>query len=46
MISATALAPSYLHLMALTDERGIFEHAEYDLARREHGYCVDDVAGP
>lgn len=44
MISATALAPSYLHLMALTDERGIFEHAEYDLARREHGYCVDDVA--
>jgi len=40
----TALAPSYAHLTALTDERGIFEHAEYETPRTEHGYCVDDVA--
>jgi hypothetical protein len=37
-------APSYAHLSALTDETGLFEHAEYDAPRREHGYCVDDVA--
>jgi hypothetical protein len=44
MISATTLAPSFAHLSALTDDRGVFEHAEFDVARREHGYCVDDVA--
>ena len=37
-------APSYAHLAALTDERGIFEHALHDVPRPEHGYCVDDVA--
>ena len=44
MISTTTLAPSFAHLSALTDDRGVFEHAEFDRARREHGYCVDDVA--
>lgn len=44
MISTTTRAPFFAHLSALTDERGIFEHAEYDLPRHEHGYCVDDVA--
>lgn len=41
------LAPSGLpltHLRALTDELGLFEHAEHDLPRHEHGYCLDDVA--
>lgn len=33
-----------MHLLALTDDTGIFEHAEYTRPRREHGYCVDDVA--
>ncbi len=36
--------PSFAHLDALTDDRGLFEHALFDVARREHGYCVDDVA--
>jgi hypothetical protein len=36
--------PSYRHLAALSDDLGLFEHAEYDRPRRDHGYCVDDVA--
>ena len=36
--------PVFAHLKALTDERGVFEHARFDEPRREHGYCVDDVA--
>ena len=28
----------------MSDELGLFEHAEYDVPRRDHGYCVDDVA--
>jgi hypothetical protein len=39
-----ALHTTFAHLAALTDERGVFEHAEYDEPRVEHGYCVDDVA--
>jgi len=37
-------APIFDHLDHLTDERGLFEHAHYSTPRREHGYCVDDVA--
>ena len=36
--------PVFDHLHRLTDERGLFEHAEYAQPRPEHGYCVDDVA--
>jgi hypothetical protein len=32
------------HLAALTDERGLFEHALLSAPRPEHGYCVDDAA--
>ncbi|WP_109208901.1 MULTISPECIES: glycosyltransferase [Microbacterium] len=32
------------HLAALTDDRGIFEHASRASPRREHGYCLDDAA--
>ncbi len=32
------------HLLAISDEIGIFEHCDGDQPRREHGYCVDDVA--
>jgi hypothetical protein len=32
------------HLLRLSDDVGLFEHAEFTTARREHGYCVDDVA--
>lgn len=37
-------SPSFLHLSALSDDNGIFEHALLDEPRRDHGYCVDDVA--
>jgi hypothetical protein len=32
------------HLLAISDEIGIFEHCDGVTPRREHGYCVDDVA--
>lgn len=39
------LAPvSFQHLFHLTDAVGLFEHAKLTTPRREHGYCVDDVA--
>lgn len=34
----------YAHLERLSDDIGIFEHAEGSIPRRHHGYCVDDVA--
>jgi len=37
-------AMSFEHLADLSDGRGIFEHALHDEPRREHGYCLDDVA--
>ena len=37
-------SPPYEHLRVLTDHNGIFEHALLDAPRRDHGYCVDDVA--
>ncbi|MCO1654025.1 glycosyltransferase [Pseudonocardia sp. S2-4] len=37
-------APSFAHLRRLTDAGGLFEHARHTTPRREHGYCVDDVA--
>lgn len=39
-----ATSARFGHLRALTDARGVFEHALLDIPRREHGYCVDDVA--
>lgn len=46
MTPAQVLSPAlpYSHLDALTDAGGLFEHALLDVPRREHGYCVDDVA--
>ena len=34
----------FRHLHRLTDDAGLFEHAELTVPRVEHGYCVDDVA--
>lgn len=34
----------FSHLLALSDRRGVFEHARGPAPRREHGYCTDDVA--
>ncbi len=42
--SVTAPPPSFEHLLALSDAIGTFEHADHTTARREHGYCTDDVA--
>jgi hypothetical protein len=36
--------PIFGHLRRLTDSGGLYEHAEGITPRREHGYCVDDVA--
>lgn len=32
------------HLLRMSDDVGLFEHADGAIPRREHGYCVDDVA--
>jgi hypothetical protein len=36
--------PHLGHLRRLTDDRGVWEHTEYDEPRIEHGYCTDDNA--
>jgi hypothetical protein len=36
--------PNYSHLIAMTDQRGTFEHALFSTPRPEHGYCTDDMA--
>jgi hypothetical protein len=36
--------PSFAHLIRLSDDTGLFEHARHAIVRREHGYCTDDVA--
>ena len=35
---------NFRHLIAMSDSQGLFEHANFNIPRREHGYCVDDVA--
>jgi len=32
------------HLARLSDDTGLLEHAKGSVPRREHGYCLDDVA--
>ena len=34
----------FQHLADLSDGRGLYEHAMGSEPRREHGYCLDDVA--
>jgi hypothetical protein len=36
--------PPFQHLVRLSDDTGLFEHARHATVRREHGYCTDDVA--
>jgi hypothetical protein len=40
----TTPSPSFDHLLRLTDDTGLFEHARGATPRRDCGYCVDDVA--
>ena len=42
--TAPLLAAAYGHLERLSDDTALFEHARYATPRREHGYCLDDVA--
>lgn len=42
--AAAPAVPVYDHLHRLSDATGVHEHADHDLPRAEHGYCVDDVA--
>ena len=42
--AATALpVPSFAFLRALTDDTGLFQHAQHGVPTRAHGYCTDDV---
>jgi hypothetical protein len=34
----------FRHLLRLSDDVGLFEHASGPVPRREHGYCLDDAA--
>lgn len=43
-VAADPVEPVFDHLRRLTDDRGLFEHAEFAEPRPEHGYCVDDAA--
>jgi hypothetical protein len=43
-LGTIAVRPVFDHLIALTDEWGLFEHARYATPRTDHGYCVDDAA--
>jgi hypothetical protein len=36
--------PSFAHLIRLSDDTGLLEHAQGAAPSRRHGYCVDDVA--
>ncbi len=36
--------PRFDHLRSMTDDRGLWEHAEFASARHDHGYCTDDNA--
>ena len=36
--------PSLDHLIKLTDDTGIYQHAKYTTPNREFGYCTDDNA--
>lgn len=36
--------PALDHLIRLTDDTGIYQHAKYTMPNREFGYCTDDNA--
>jgi glycosyltransferase involved in cell wall biosynthesis len=36
--------PSLEHLLRLTDDTGLWQHAKFMVPNREHGYCTDDNA--
>jgi glycosyltransferase involved in cell wall biosynthesis len=36
--------PALEHLVKLTDDTGLFQHAKFTVPSRSHGYCTDDNA--
>jgi len=38
------LQAAWGHLLRMSDSTGLYEHASGAIPRRNHGYCVDDVA--
>ena len=36
--------PSLVHLIKLTDDTGLYQHAKFTIPNREFGYCTDDNA--
>lgn len=34
----------YRHLLTMTDDTGMLQHAKYTVPDRDHGYCIDDNA--
>ena len=34
--------PSLDHIIKLTDDTGLYQHATFTIPNREHGYCTDD----
>ncbi len=36
--------PTLDHLLKLTDDTGLFQHAKFTIPNRAHGYCTDDNA--
>ena len=36
--------PSFDHLLRLSDDTGVLEHARGAVPRRWDGYCIDDAA--
>ncbi len=41
---AKAVRPPLDHLLALSDDTGIIQHAIFDVPNRATGYCTDDVS--
>jgi hypothetical protein len=41
---ANVRRPVLDHMVAMTDDVGIFQHARFDIPNRSFGYCTDDVA--
>lgn len=36
--------PALDHLIKLTDDTGLYQHAKFTIPNRDHGYCTDDNA--
>ncbi len=41
---STPVRVDFAHLLRMSDDTGLLEHARGATPRREHGYCLDDVA--